>query len=429
MSYAFDKDAQDGDEVTLANGATYKYDKAKDRWLVKAVAGGKGGADWGFPLPEEQGNYVSKTGDEMSGDLEMVKNADGVDTKIHTRWIDSSENSNLHLQHNGNTRIYVGRDEVAITKPLKLGIQGVEDDHAVSKLYVDNADRHLQTKIDELEAEIDVIAPRLEAAQYTYVGSPVVKTGEMHIASGTFTSGTDIVFFNDTALDGKQHTWAALDVGDYLEVTDTLEVENRTAEDYAMYLVTKAPEGSGMKQIEVALVKGHGVPHVGDMMDAKAFQLGGNDINDLDARYALKNHAHDDYALKGHTHEELEGGVIITPLEFLRLSGGQYVSDDQIKGLTSGGSATSGSAHGLDIPWAWFENNYPDIIGWVDDGGAAKYGNSAARLTVNKGGNRPGLTVMGTYALSYADVVIPGFVIRVDKIEEPQWGHKWPEKE
>ena len=43
-----------------------------------------------------------------------------------------------------------------------------------------------------------------------------------------------------------------------------------------------------MKQIEVALVKGQGAPTVGDVMDAKGFQIGGNDINDLDDRYAGK---------------------------------------------------------------------------------------------------------------------------------------------
>ena len=37
MSYAFDKDAKDGDVVTLENGVAYQYDAAKDRWLVKAV--------------------------------------------------------------------------------------------------------------------------------------------------------------------------------------------------------------------------------------------------------------------------------------------------------------------------------------------------------------------------------------------------------
>ena len=71
MSYAFDKDAKDGDVVTLENGVAYQYDEAKDRWLVKDVAGSGSGADWGFPLPGEQ-NYVSKFGgDDMEGPLEI----------------------------------------------------------------------------------------------------------------------------------------------------------------------------------------------------------------------------------------------------------------------------------------------------------------------------------------------------------------------
>ena len=227
MSYVFDKNALDGDTVTLDNGATYQYDAAKDRWLVKSVAGGGTGAgpDWGFPLPEEDVEYAT-------------------------------------LAHS------------------------------------DARDDHLQILIDELEQEInDVIAPRLEAASYTYVDSYAVKPGEMHVVSGTFTSANDIVLFNDVALDGKTHTWAALNEGDYLEITDTLET--RTAENYAMYLVTKAAEGTGMKQIEVALVKGQGAPTVGDVMDAKGFQLGGNDINDLDSRYQLVNdHFSKKYSLK-----------------------------------------------------------------------------------------------------------------------------------
>ena len=161
------------------------------------------------------------------------------------------------------------------------------EDDATNKAYVDAADQHLQTKIDELEQELDVVAPRLESGAYTYSDSPAVKAGEMHVASGTFTAGTDVVLFNDVALDGKTHTWAELNEGDYLEITDTQE-KTRTAQNYAMYLVTKAPEGTGLKQIEVALVKGQGAPTAGDVMDAKSFQLGGNDINDLDERYAGK---------------------------------------------------------------------------------------------------------------------------------------------
>ena len=212
MSYSFPTDAKDGDVITLENGVAYKYEEEKDRWLVKDVAGSGSGADWGFPLPEDQTEYAT-------------------------------------LEHSD------GRDDA------------------------------LQLQIDELEQEIDVIAPRLEAAQYRYVGAPSVKPGEMHIASNSFTNSADLIFFNDTALDGTTHAWGSLHEGDYLEITDTQEKVTRTAENYAMYLCTKEPEGTGMKQIEVALVKGSGAPAVDDILDAKGFELGSNDINDLDARY------------------------------------------------------------------------------------------------------------------------------------------------
>ena len=241
--------------------------------------------------------------------------------------------------------------------------------------------------------------------------------GQMHVDSNTFTSPTDTLFFNKSAQDGVVHTWAALEPGDYIEVTDTLET--RTAENYAMYLVEEAPFGDNPISIKVKLVKGQGAPTDGDLVDAKGFQLAGTDINELDARYALKDH----------THDELEGGYIITPLEFKNLSGSQYAGDDAIMSLSSGGSPTGGDAYGFDIPWKWFEREHPEIIGWVDDSGQAKWNGSDARLTVNRGQSRPGLTVKGDWGTRYADVTIPGFVIRVDKIEEPQWGHKFPDKE
>ena len=176
-----------------------------------------------------------------------------------------------------------------VEAPIAVGKTGEKREN-IPYLASYQAHKSLETKVDELEQEIDIIAPRLEGASYTYSASPSVKAGEMHVMSGSFTSGTDVILFNDVALDGKTHTWAALNVGDYIEVTDTLQT--RTAENYAMYLVSKAPEGTGLKQIDVALVKGQGAPTAGDVMDAKGFQLAGNDINDLDARYALKNHTH-----------------------------------------------------------------------------------------------------------------------------------------
>ena len=37
MSYAFYKDARDGDTVTLANGVRYQYQEAKNRWMVQSL--------------------------------------------------------------------------------------------------------------------------------------------------------------------------------------------------------------------------------------------------------------------------------------------------------------------------------------------------------------------------------------------------------
>ena len=37
MSYAFYKDAKDGQTVTLANGVRYQYQEAKNRWVVRSL--------------------------------------------------------------------------------------------------------------------------------------------------------------------------------------------------------------------------------------------------------------------------------------------------------------------------------------------------------------------------------------------------------
>ena len=200
---------------------------------------------------------------------------------------------------------YVEKTGDVMTGQLTLAGPPVSDFDATTKEYVDTTDIQLQIQIDEIEQELDLIAPRLEGAQYKYVDSPSVKAGEMHIVSGSFTSPTDIVIFNDEALDGLTHAWGSLDVNDYLEITDTQQQSVRTSQNYAMYMVTKEPEGTGLKQIEVSLVKGAGVPTPDDVLDAKGFELGGNEINDLDDRYAAKNHTHSQYASVSHGHKGL----------------------------------------------------------------------------------------------------------------------------
>ena len=434
MSYAFPKDAKDGDVVTLENGVAYKYDDEKDRWLVLAVAGGGTGEDWGFPLPEDQVAYVKKEGgDEMEGPLTvndkginvLITNPNAVDIThpdydeysryplrvkspsnynrfavrvddgggpysldekgkpfqgnhpnylatigllqdkavkaypdavvsmgglslsvvgsisdtddcLYTEAKILSDYSKIVLNHDpldsgqrvdwlarfpGDSTMFIQQGDQVFTLETtavtaagannrakhfnirshnipQAGLSAARIDvgqifnegsepYLVGQEEFKASNSHLQTQIDELEQEIDIIAPRLEGAQYKYASSPSVKQGEMFIASNSFTAATDVVFFNDVALDGTTHAWGSLHEGDYLEITDTNQ-KSRTAENYAMYLCTKEPEGQGLKQIEVALVKGAGAPTVGDVLDAKGFELGGNEINDLDSRYDLK---------------------------------------------------------------------------------------------------------------------------------------------
>ena len=313
MTFTFPNPA-DTTEFTGENGITYAWDTADKKWQVKsfetkqqekvvvgpyrildALATLKQGElifsnPWGTLDPAAI-NYIRLNESDGNGnllpdgvfaqgkELSLYRDDEGTAVKVATFV--------LRFIYEWDDRDYrespLDESKTVIYETLQVGVDyyltAVVPPFDI-KGYVDEADKHLQLQIDELEQEIDLIAPRLDGAQYKYVGAPSVKSGEMHIVSGSFTSATDLIFFNDQALDGTTHGWADLNEGDYLEITDTQE-KTKTAENYAMYLVTKAPEGNGLKQIEVALVKGRGAPTTGDVMDAKGFQLGGNDINQL----------------------------------------------------------------------------------------------------------------------------------------------------
>ena len=77
-------------------------------------------------------SFVMKAGDSMTGDLVMDK------SKIKTLFLDSGENSNLALQHNGTTKVYVGNTQSSFIHHIKLNKEGTDDDHVVTKKYVDD---------------------------------------------------------------------------------------------------------------------------------------------------------------------------------------------------------------------------------------------------------------------------------------------------
>ena len=78
-------------------------------------------------------DFVAKSGDSMTGELYMTG-----DNKIRTRFVTSGENTTLKLQHNNNTKVYIGDSLLTSTERIQLNKEGTEFNHVVTKKYVDD---------------------------------------------------------------------------------------------------------------------------------------------------------------------------------------------------------------------------------------------------------------------------------------------------
>lgn len=122
------------------------------------------------------------------------------------------------------------------------------------------------------------------------------------------------------------------------------------------------------------------------------------------------------------------GRVIITPLEFKMNAYSQYPSNNGITGLTAGGNPTSSNdVYGYHIPWLWFENNHPELIGFIFTEKGNLIDGREASLYERDLSGRPGLEIRDSSNSSrYATVTIQGWHVVVDDISEDQYTHKFP---
>ena len=103
-----------------------------------------------------------------------------------------------------------------------------------------------------------------------------------------------------------------------------------------------------------------------------------------------------------------------------------YPADDQIAGLTSGGNpTTSRDVYGYHIPWLWFENNHPELIGYIFTADGNMINNREASLSVRSLSGREGLEIKSSQISSYATVTIQGWHVVVDDIADDQYTHKF----
>jgi hypothetical protein len=147
-------------------------------------------------------------------------------------------------------------------------------------------DRKLQAEITEVKLALESLLVQREHGQWKYVGfsgdNIPRNAGEFALASDDLSANDNIITLNQEDLEGITHGFGDVEVGDYVEVVDYDEPDN-----YVLYVVKSAPEGSGIVNIEVALKdKGQNIL-VGETCEIRFFAINEQDINltDLDKRY------------------------------------------------------------------------------------------------------------------------------------------------
>ena len=154
---------------------------------------------------------------------------------------------------------------------------------AISRLESKADDRKLQAEIEVLSGQLSTLVKSQEDGEWTYKGELPERprnAGEFTLATATLNSENNSLFVFETDLGGITHNFTA-PVGSYIEIVDIEEPM-----DYVLFEVTKEPDGTGLIQIDVKMVKAGNPFELDDRCIIRFFEVGeGLDINELDGRY------------------------------------------------------------------------------------------------------------------------------------------------
>ena len=176
---------------------------------------------------------------------------------------------------------------------FKVGAASIERDEKLqeqidtNKVESESGDKHLQVEIEEIALALETLLVQREHGQWKYIGftgdTIPRNAGEFGLAVSDIASSQDnIITLNQEDLKGITHGFADTEVGDYVEIVNT---EDPTS--YALFVVTKAPEGTGIVNVEVALKDtGYNI-WVGETCEIRFFAVNDQNIalDDLDDRY------------------------------------------------------------------------------------------------------------------------------------------------
>ena len=154
---------------------------------------------------------------------------------------------------------------------------------AISRLESKADDRRLQAEIEVLSGQLSTLVKSQEDGEWTYKGEMPERprnAGEFTLATATLTSENNSLFIYETDLGGITHNFTA-PVGSYIEIVDIEEPM-----DYVLFEVTREPDGTGLIQIDVKMVKAGNEFELDDRCIIRFFEVSeGLDINELDTRY------------------------------------------------------------------------------------------------------------------------------------------------
>jgi len=227
---------------TLTNGSSYTFTMPcadccyDDYWLRDEIKQDQDRQDDELEssiedLRNEIGTeYVKKTGDRMTGDLVIRPGS------LKTYVVDSELDFDLFLQRNGSTKLTLGATESVFADSVVLQTEGSNDNHAVTKKYIDDEDNlikdelvTIENNVISLQEEIDVLRNTVSKGNYNF-DDPSVSSGPPN--SGTFYLQTDasnistsygnvtIVGVSKTDLDGVNHTLSEIAVDDIVSFFD-----------------------------------------------------------------------------------------------------------------------------------------------------------------------------------------------------------------
>ena len=169
--------------------------------------------------------------------------------------------------------------------------QGVQDDRidglqtSLNQETIDRikGDTKLEAEIEEIALILNTLANSIENGNYNYVGDSIpTQAGQFSLAFPDVTTTENIITFNEVDADGSTHNLpSTVSVDDYLEIVDVDDPE-----DFGLWQVTEAPDGTGIFSVQVKLVKAGNTFDVGDRCEARFFSVSDElDMNELDARY------------------------------------------------------------------------------------------------------------------------------------------------